>query len=338
MEYRDYLPFQIWLKVSKFKHWAMRKPMPKRFHINIEKNSTNSPINVFIIFATRRSGHHAFIESLTQHLENYLYLNNTSDYKIIDYDHYNDKNVVLNNSPVNHIDQDINFSKWPHFVNLNLGKFGLKNIILSFENKKVDRVVSSARLNNIIRGNKINSLNIIYFERDPLNVLASIMRVKERVPNYSLTLLKQLEIWNQYHSFFTNEKKVFSNLGNFAFYSCHLHYHDFIRNNICLRDIGVLKLTHNNSQVIEPVKKLSKFGGGGNTFFEKSAFDTVADISSQAEGRFQSIGNKEMIIKLLIKQNCTDSVIRFYKNVYKETRSENFKKIITLLENGVKSN
>lgn len=333
MKYKDYLPFQFWRTASKLKHLLKRKKKPALYNVNIIKKSSNVPINIFIVLATKRSGHHAFIESLTNYLENFLYLNNTSDAKIVNYDFYKRKNILIKSTTKS---SDIIWNseptKWPNRISVDLGKLGIGNIIFSFENQPVDRAIESARVKNTLKYNQVNSLNFIYFERDPLNVLASIVKVKAKIPNYPLTIEQQLRIWDDYNAFFNKKGKILDVDGEFTVHFNHLYYYDFIRNNISLKNLGVLQLEKDNTQILYPPKRLSKFGGGGDTFFKSSHYESATDIITQAESRFLSINEKEIVVDLLEKNRCVEAVLHFYKNAYHKTQSQGFKKIIDLLE------
>lgn len=211
------------------------------------------------IIATKRSGHHAFIEWICEHITDYIYLNNVNVNPDIERDKFQRK----------HIESDLSLhfseSEGEEFGKVEYDNPGVKNLLLSFENKNATGVSRSGRngtLKSIISRESVSPIAIIFI-RDPINCLASIARYNEIHPNFRVSVEEQASKWVSLAKDFYEPSRV-SKLLNMPVKT--LRYNDFIRNNIEITSL-IKDIVKEKS---ERQASLSRFGGGGDSKFDNS--------------------------------------------------------------------
>ncbi|MAD52446.1 hypothetical protein [Idiomarina sp. UBA3162] len=218
------------------------------------------------VIATKRSGHHAFIEWLCSHLHDYFYLNNVNVNPDVERDKYQKK----------HIETDINIeflhSEADEFGDVQYSEKDVEHFLMSFENKAVPSVSRSGRLESLknlsLREHLSNTA--ILFLRDPINCLASIARYNEVNPNFRVSVEQQAGHWVALAKDFFDSERAKSLLGlNVKT----VRYNDFIRDRVKITDLLGNHLKHSEKRM----SNLSRFGGGGDSKFKNAKSDMSVD-------------------------------------------------------------
>lgn len=251
-----------------------------KYSIHTESDFSELSSLTYVI-ATKRSGHHAFIEWLCSHLSHYLYLNNVNVHSDINRDKYQQKHIETD------IDLDFVGSDTDEFGSIEYRENDVKHLMLSFENKVTKGASKAGRVKSLAQVAKRDQLAkiTILFLRDPINCLASIARYNEVNPSFKVSVEEQADKWVALAKDFFVPERVASLMGMPVEA---VRYNDFIRNKVNIHDL----LGDNAKQKTERMSSLSRFGGGGDSKFQGAKSDMSVDA---LESRWQMLEQPNLL-------------------------------------------
>jgi len=246
-----------------------------KYSLNTECDFSELSSLTYVI-ATKRSGHHAFIEWMCSHLSDYLYLNNVNVNPDIERDKYQKPHIET--------DIDLDFADADDDVgNIHYKDAEVEHLMLSFENKAVKGVSRAGRLNSLAHLSERESVKTtaVLFLRDPINCLASIARYNEVNPNFKVSVEQQAEKWVALAKDFYAPERA-ENLLDAKVKT--VRYNDFIRNKVKVAHL----LGDHVEQSTQRMSSLSRFGGGGDSKFGNAKTDMSVE---SLESRWQMLAS-----------------------------------------------
>lgn len=236
--------------------------------------------------ATKRSGHHAFLEWLLTHRPGgYAYFNNV-----------NPQSPTLVGTAFESSSDALTADRHDD----------ASTLVTSFENKPLEAVLSSPALAQAPGRRRL----LILLVRDPINVLASATKILEEKPAQA----RDHERWlSDFKTAWVNHAKEFLGQTSLTETSpwepMKVSYNLYIRD-AAYRDAIAAQLGMNGSDLLTG---LSRFGRGGNTFFgnRKSYKPDVQAL----ESRWRDVGSTHHISQALRDPMFRDLAVSFYETI-----------------------
>ncbi|MFC3285779.1 hypothetical protein [Litchfieldella rifensis] len=257
------------------------------------------------VVATKRSGHHAFIEWICNNLDSsYLYLNNLPLRK-------DEVQVKFLEAREEGKGGEIDSHRYKEHKLISSEKVErYDNVILSYENQPLRSVLSSnafmAEQELLLKSERTRRL--IVFIRDPVNAFASFLKVVEKKPEKIKQFAGQKRAWMEHARLFLGESsRDVQDIFGAEVYM--VSYNQFIRSadyrQTLAKELGL--------SGAEWSRSLSRFGGGGNTFFQdRDGYQASVD---SLESRWEELEDKSLLSEVFRDDSLYDLSLRFYQEV-----------------------